>query len=368
MQVPLLDLHRQYEPIKDEIKIEIAKLMEEHKYILGPKVAEFERKIEQFLGVKHAIGCASGSDALVLALIALGVGEGDEVITTPFTFFATAGSIHRVGAKPVFVDIEEDTFNIDPQKIEAAITTKTKAIMPVHLFGQMSKMDEIKAIADKHNIAIIEDNAQGIGSTYKSMMSGTVGDIGTLSFFPSKNLGAMGDAGLCMTNDDELAEKLRRLRVHGSTKKYQHRWVGYNSRLDSIHALVLSIKLDYLKKWTEQRRKNADYYNERLQNIPQIKTPFVMEGSQTIYNQYTLKAEKRDDLLAYLKSENIGCAIYYPIPLHLQDCFAYLNYKKGDFPITEKVSDMVISIPIFSELTEEEMDAVINAIKDFYKE
>jgi len=304
---------------------------------------------------------------LVLALKALEIGKDDEVITTPFTFFATAGSIHRVGAKPVFVDIKADTFNIDPEKIEAAITEKTKAIMPVHLFGQPAEMDKIMEIARKHGLKVIEDNAQGIGARFEGKVAGTIGDIGTLSFFPSKNLGAMGDGGMCLTNNDELAAKLRQLRVHGENPKYFHKWVGLNSRLDTLQAAVLLQKLPHLENWSEARRKNAEYYYEKMKNIPAIQLPVIHKKAKTIYNQFTLIVENRDGLLSYLKENEIGCAIYYPKPLHIQECFSYLNYKEGDLPVAERLAKKVISIPIFSELTTEQQDYVISKIEEFYK-
>ena len=367
MNVPLLDLNAQYEPIVDDIKKAIDDVISTHKYILGPPVKEFEEKIAEYCEAKYAVGCASGTDALVLALKALEIGNGDEVITTPFTFFATAGSIHRVGAKPVFVDIKPDTFNIDSDKIEAAITEKTKAIMPVHLFGQPSEMDKITVIAKKHNLKVIEDNAQGIGARFDGKVAGTIGDIGTLSFFPSKNLGAMGDGGMCLTNDPELAARLRQLRVHGENPKYFHKWVGLNSRLDTMQAAILLQKLPHLEKWSQQRRENGQYYYENMKDIPQIKMPVIHKKAKTIYNQFTLIAENRDELLSYLRENGIGCAVYYPKPLHIQECFSYLNYKKGDLPVSEKLAKKVISIPIYSELTTRQQDYVISKIREFYQ-
>ena len=367
MKVPLLDLNAQYAPIIENIRKAIDEVISTHKYILGPQVKEFEEKVAEYCEAKHAIGCASGTDALVLALKALEIGKDDEVITTPFTFFATAGSIHRVGAKPVFVDIKADTFNIDPEKIEAAITEKTKAIMPVHLFGQPAEMDKIMEIARKHGLKVIEDNAQGIGARFEGKVAGTIGDIGTLSFFPSKNLGAMGDGGMCLTNNDELAAKLRQLRVHGENPKYFHKWVGLNSRLDTLQAAVLLQKLPHLENWSEARRKNAEYYYEKMKNIPAIQLPVIHKKAKTIYNQFTLIVENRDGLLSYLKENEIGCAIYYPKPLHIQECFSYLNYKEGDLPVAERLAKKVISIPIFSELTTEQQDYVISKIEEFYK-
>ncbi|MCF7857789.1 MAG: DegT/DnrJ/EryC1/StrS family aminotransferase [Candidatus Cloacimonetes bacterium] len=366
MQVPMLDLNAQYEPIMPEIRAEIEKVFSSHAYKLGPQVKEFEEDMQSFCNVKHAIGCASGTDAIVLALIALGIGEDDEVITTPFTFFATAGTIYRVGAKPVFVDVKPDTFNIDPDKIEAAITTKTKAIIPVHLFGQPAEMDKIMQIAGKHKLKVIEDNAQGIGTKFDGNVAGTIGDIGTLSFFPSKNLGAMGDGGMCLTNDDDLAGKLFQLRVHGENPQYYHKWVGLNSRLDTIQAAVLLVKLRSLQSWSDARRKNAEYYYKNLENVSQISLPVTIKKAESIFNQFTLKAERRDELLEYLRSKDIGCAVYYPLPLHLQECFTYLDHKKGDFPISEELTEKVISIPVYSELTKEQQDFVIKTIKQFY--
>lgn len=367
MKVPLLDLHAQNDPILDDIRNRFDNIFKSHRYILGPEVNEIEEKIADYCKSKHAIGCASGTDALILALKALKVGKGDEVITTPFTFFATAGSVHRVGAKPVFADIKRDTFNLDPEQIEQAITDKTKAVIVVHLFGQPAEMDKIMNIAKKHNLRIIEDNAQGIGSKFKDKIAGTLGDIGTLSFFPSKNLGAMGDAGMCLTEDKELAQRLKQLRVHGENPKYYHKWVGLNSRLDTLQAAVLLTKLPHLQKWSEMRRKNADYYFKHLQDINEIELPYIDERAESIFNQFTLKVEKRNELLNYLRNNNIGSAIYYPRSLHLQECFAYLNYKQGDLPVSEEVSEQVISIPIYSELTNEQQDYVIKKIKEFYK-
>ena len=366
MKVPMLDLNAQYEPIMDDIKAEIEKVFVSHAYKLGPQVKEFEKAMQQYCDVKHAIGCASGTDAIVLALIALDISDGDEVITTPFTFFATAGTIHRVGAKPVFVDVKPDTFNIDPDKIEAAITPKTKAIIAVHLFGQPAEMDKIMEIAGKHNLKVVEDNAQGIGAKFEGQTAGTIGDIGTLSFFPSKNLGAMGDAGMCLTNSDELADRLFMLRVHGENPQYYHKWVGLNSRLDTIQAAALLVKLRSLTKWSEARRKNAEYYYKNLQDVSQIILPVIHNKAETIFNQFTLIVKNRDELLKYLRSKDIGCAVYYPLPLHLQECFSYLNHKRGDFPITEQLTEKVISIPVFSEISKDQQDHVIKTIKEFY--
>ncbi|MEN6444518.1 MAG: DegT/DnrJ/EryC1/StrS family aminotransferase [Candidatus Cloacimonas sp.] len=366
MNVPMLDLKAQYAPIIGEIKEALDNVITEHQYIMGPQVKLFEDKMAKYLGIKNAIGCASGTDALVLAIKALEIGQGDEVITTPFSFFATASSIWRNNARPVFVDIDPLTFNLDPDKIEAAITENTKAILPVHLFGQCADMDSIMAIAAKYNLKVIEDNAQGIGSSWNGKMSCSFGDIGTLSFFPSKNLGAMGDAGMCLTNNDDLAAKLRQLRVHGENPKYFHKWVGLNSRLDTLQAAILSVKLNYLEVWSEGRRTNADYYNAHLKNIPGIRIPSIDSRAVSIYNQYTLVCEQRDELMAYLQGKGIGCAVYYPLPLHLQECFSSLGYQKGDLPVAEELAQKVLSIPIYPELTNEQKQYVCETITSFY--
>ncbi len=367
MKVPMLDLKAQYEPLLPGIKAAMDVVMSEHNYIMGHQVKALEDRIAAYLGVRHAIGCASGTDALVLAVQALGIGPGDEVITTPFTFFATASSIWRNGAAPRFADIDPRTFNLDPDKLEAAITPRTKAIMPVHLFGQCCDMDRIMKIARKHDLKVIEDNAQGIGCAWNGRLGCTFGDIGTLSFFPSKNLGAMGDGGMCLTDDADLAAKLRQLRVHGENPKYYHKWVGLNSRLDTLQAAILNVKLDHLAGWSEARRANAAYYNERLAGISGIQIPFIAPEAVSIYNQYTLICEDRDALLEHLKSREVGCTVYYPKPLHLQECFAGLNYREGDLPIAEEMSGKVLSIPIYPELTEAQKLYVFDAIRDFYR-
>jgi len=362
MKVPLLDLNAQYTDIMPDIRKEIDKVLVTHQYILGPVVREFEQAVEKYLDVPHAIGCASGTDAIELALLALGIGAGDEVITTPFTFFASASTIHRVGAKPVFVDIDPRTFNLNPDLIETAITERTKAILPVHLFGQSAEMDRIMSIASEHNLFVIEDNAQGIGCKYDGKFAGCIGDIGTLSFFPSKNLGAMGDGGMCLTSDDELASKLRQLRVHGENPKYYHKWVGLNSRLDSLQAAVLKVKLPYLEGWSEGRRKNAMLYGRLLSGVSSITLPYIHEKALSIYNQYTILCEQRDSLMKYLQGCDIGCAIYYPLPLHLQECFAYLGYKAGDCPVSERVCSQVLSLPVYGELVESQIEYVAEKV------
>lgn len=366
MKVPMLDLHAQYEALMPAIRARLDEVFATHHYIMGAHVQELEEKMQDYLGIKHAIGCASGTDALVLAVKALDLGVGDEIITTPFTFFATASSIWRNNARPVFADIDPNTFNLDADSVEKAITSRTRAIMPVHLFGQCSNMDTIMEIANKHKLKVIEDNAQGVGSTWNGQMSCSFGDIGTLSFFPSKNLGAMGDGGMCLTNDDELATALRQLRVHGEGPKYYHRCVGLNSRLDTLQAAVLIVKLDYLESWSKQRRENAAFYNEQLANVGDIKTPYIDPKAKSIYNQYTLITSQRDELLAHLRKKDIGCAVYYPLPLHLQKCFADLGYKAGDLPVAEELANKVLSIPIYPELTREMQEYVTDSIKEYF--
>lgn len=367
MKVPMLDLHAQYEPLMPAIREALEKVFASHHYIMGAQVKELEEKISGYLGIRHAIGCASGTDALVMAIQALDIGEGDEVITTPFSFFATASSIWRNNATPRFTDIDPQTFNLDPARIEAAITPRTKAILPVHLFGQSCDMTRIMEIAQKHGLKVIEDNAQGIGCTWRNKVTCSFGDIGTLSFFPSKNLGAMGDAGMCLTNSDDLAARLRQLRVHGENPRYYHKYVGLNSRLDTLQAAVLGVKLDYLAGWSKDRRDNAEFYNECLKGIPQIRTPYIAPEAVSIYNQYTLVCEERDALMQHLQQREIGCAVYYPLPLHLQECFAGLGYQKGELPVAESLADQVLSIPIYPELTPGQKLYVCNSIREFYE-
>lgn len=366
MKVPLLDLKRQYISIKGEIDSAIQRVLDHGMFVMGPEVKELEEKLARYCGVKHGIGVASGTDALLLSLRALGVGPGDEVITTTFTFFATAGVISRLGAKPVFIDIEEKTFNIDPKLIEKAITPRTKAILPVHLYGQIAEMDEIMQIAAKHKLPIVEDAAQAIGAEYKGKKAGQFGTTTGYSFFPSKNLGAYGDGGFIVTNDDNLADSIRKLRVHGAKPKYYHSVVGYNSRLDTIQAAALLVKLNYLPGWHEARRQKADKYNLLLKGIKQVTTPFVHDYNYHIYHQYTILAENRDGLKNHLKTKEIGFDTYYPLPLHLQECYRDLKYKVGDLPVSERLANLAISLPVFPELTDREQEYVADAIKEFY--
>lgn len=367
MKVPLLDLNRQYKTIEKEINEAIQKVLNHGMFIMGPEVKELETALAKYCDVKNGIGVASGTDALLLSLRALGIGPGDEVVTSTFTFFATAGVISRLGSRPVFVDVDPKTFNIDPEKAKKAITGKTKAVIPVHLYGQIAEMDEICSIAAKHGIPVIEDAAQAIGSMYKNRKAGAFGRTACYSFFPSKNLGAYGDGGFITTNDDDLADHLMRLRVHGAKPKYYHSTVGYNSRLDTIQAAVLKVKLKYLPSWHEGRREKAARYNEMFRGLSPVKTPFVHDYNYHIYHQYTIIAEKRNELRDFLKSREIGLDTYYPLPLHLQECYKDLGYKKGDLPVSEELADRVISLPIFPELTESEQDYVVESVREFYK-
>ncbi|MFH1699541.1 MAG: DegT/DnrJ/EryC1/StrS family aminotransferase [Candidatus Zixiibacteriota bacterium] len=365
MAVPLLDIKRETKPIRKEIDEAVARVIDHGQYILGPEVKQLEEKVSGFCGVKHAIGVASGTDALLLSLQACGVGPGDEVITSSFSFFASAGVISRLGAIPVFVDIDLDTYNIDPERIEKAISPKTKAILPIHLFGQCARMDTIMDIAGRHNIKVVEDAAQAIGSVYKERKAGNWGDAGCFSFFPTKNLGCAGDGGMVVTNDDDIADMVRLLRVHGGKFEYHHEIVGYNSRLDTLQAAILLVKLPHLTSWSEARRQNASVYDKSLKDIP-IHIPKVEEGAGHIYNQYTIACDKRDDLAGWLKDKKIGCKIYYPVPFHLQKCFSNLNYKQGDIPNCEKAAQTVLSIPIFGEMTSHEQQEVVDSIKSFF--
>jgi len=364
MSVPLLDLTAQYEKIGDELKSVVFETLKSGRYIMGPKVKEFEKNVADYCKVKDSIGVGSGTDALVIALVAAGVTPGDEVITSPFTFFATAEAISNVGGIPVFADIDTRTFNIDPSKIRDKITENTAAIIPVHLYGQCADMDEIMELAKEFELKVIEDACQAIGAEYKGTRAGALGDAGAFSFFPSKNLGAAGDGGMITTDEQQLAEVSRSLRTHGSSKKYYHEMLGYNSRLDALQAGVLNVKLNYLDQWNKQRRENAKYYNQKLAEIRGIETPYEKEGNYHIYHQYTIRVKGKRDRIRDLFSDNgIGFSIYYPLPIHLQDAYSHLGYKKGSFPITELASEEVISLPIYPELSQSQMDEVVQVIK-----
>ena len=368
MPVPLLDLKAQHAAIRDAVIAEMLRVVDDQAFILGPAVERLERAVAELSRVKHAIGCASGTDALLLAFRALEIGRGDEVVTTPFTFFATAGTIHNVGATPVFADIEPETFNLDPALAAAAVTSKTRAIVPVDLFGQMAEIERFSALMP--NVPIVEDAAQSIGARRtmrgRQVMAGESATIGTLSFFPTKNLGGYGDGGMMVTQDDALATRLRRLRVHGGAREYFHDEVGYNSRLDTLQAAVLLAKLPHLEGWSAKRREHASYYDQALAEVSGVRTPVVRRENESIFNQYTIRAERRDDLAAHLKQRGIGTKVYYPLPLHLQPCFAYLGYKAGAFPESERAAAEVISLPIFPELTPRQLDETAAAIRSFY--
>jgi len=392
VNVPVLDLVRQYESIREEMDAAILEVVRSGKFVLGPFVRTFEEAAAEYCGVKHAVGVASGTDALFLSLRALEIGPGDGVILPSFTFFATAGVVHNVGATPVFADIDPKTFNIDPSHLREVLTTdhgprtRVKAVIPVHLYGQMADMGETMAIAKEHDLAVIEDAAQAIGAEYRAstgprttdseprttdhgqvFRAGSIGHLGCFSFYPTKNLGAYGDGGMIATDDDELAEVLRLLRVHGARPKYFHQMVGINSRLDAIQAAILSVKLRYLDEWSAARARIADRYDELLSGIDGIVTPHRAPDRTHIFHQYTIRVlnGRRDALRKHMQDQGIGTMIYYPVPLHLQECFAGLGYREGQLPETERMSREVLSLPIFPELTEEEQTDVADAIREF---
>ena len=368
MPVPLLDLRAQHATIREDVVRAMMKVVDDQTFILGEPVERLEQAVAALSHTRHAIGCANGTDAILLALRALDIGRGDEVITTPFTFFATAGTIHNVGATPTFVDIEPATFNIAPAAVAAAIGQKTKAVIPVDLFGQMAPVEEVVAVAK--GLPVIEDAAQSIGARRaidgEWRMAGEVATIGTFSFFPSKNLGGYGDGGMIVTQRDDLATRLKRLRVHGGAKTYFHDEVGYNSRLDTLQAAVLQAKLPHLAGWSAARRKNAAYYTAAFADLADLTTPFIDRNNESIYNQYTVRVARRDELQAHLKAKGIGNSIYYPLPLHLQPCFQYLGYQAGSCPESERASREVLSLPIYPELTTSQLDEVISAVRGFF--
>ncbi len=356
-----INLKEQYALYKDEIDEQISKVLKNANFIAGEEIKELENNLAKFVGVKEAIACSSGTDALLLALMALDIKNGDEVITTPFTFIATAEMIAFIGAKPVFVDIDEKTFNIDTTKIEEAISPKTKAIMPVSLFGQISNMDEINAIAKKYNLKVIEDGAQSFGAEYKDKRSGNLSDIGTTSFFPAKPLGCYGDGGAIFTNDEEIAKKIRVLLNHGQIKKYNHSLIGLNARLDTIQAAILNVKLKYYENEIKKRQEIANIYKENLKDVI---TPYVEPYNLSVWAQYCIRVKNRNKLQEKLKNKDIPSAIYYPIPLHLQEVFKYLGYKEGDFPISERVSKDILALPMSPFLTQQEQNYVIEAVNE----
>jgi dTDP-4-amino-4,6-dideoxygalactose transaminase len=368
MSVPLLDLRAQHARIKDEVVRALMQVVDDQLFILGKPVEQLENAVAALSHVRYAVGCASGTDALLLALRALDVGRGDEVVTTPFTFFATAGTIHNVGATAVFADIEPDTFNLSVEHAAAVVTPRTKTIIPVDLFGQMARIEAFQAALP--DLPIIEDAAQSIGARRRIgndwVMAGEAATIGTFSFFPSKNLGGYGDGGMMVTQDEATAARLRRLRMHGGAKQYFHDEVGYNSRLDALQAAVLLAKLPHLADWSAARREHARYYDQAFADVPEVKTPVIDAANESIYNQYTVRVERRDALQEHLKARGIGNAIYYPLPLHLQPCFAYLGYKPGSCPESERAAREVISLPVFPELTRAQQDETIDAVRSFY--
>lgn len=385
MKVPLLDLQAQYTALKPELDRAIAEVMASQHFILGPQVQECEKAIAQYSQCAHGIGVSSGTDALLMCLMAEDIGPGDEVITTPYTFFATAGAIARLGAKPVFVDIEPVCYNIDPSQIEAKITSKTRALIPVHLYGQMADMESVMAIARKHNLVVIEDAAQAIGAERHGKRAGSLGHYGCFSFFPSKNLGAVGDGGMIVTNDAQRAEKLVRLRAHGSKPKYYHKVVGGNFRLDTLQAAVVSAKLKYLDGWTTARQQNAQRYdklfaasklsvidslsyasNGHANGAPQLVLPKVV-GERHIFNQYIIRTTRRDQLKAGLQEKGVSTEIYYPVPMHLQECFASLGYKPGAFPNSESAAQETLALPIYPELTDAQAAYVVEAVSSFFQ-
>ena len=371
MKIPLVDLKAQYDTIKEEIDAAIHRVVQEEQFILGPEVKAFEEEIASYCGTRFAIGVASGTDALHLALLACGIKPGDEVITSPFTFIATAEAIARCGATPVFVDVEPKTYNIDPAQIKSKITEKTRAILPVHLYGQPADMAFILELAAKYNLRVIEDCAQSLGTEYKGKKAGSLGDAGCLSFFPSKALGAYGDGGMVVTSNPEISEEVNVLRNHGCKQKYYHFAPGFNSRLDSLQAAILQVKLRHLDQWIEQRRHKASVYAKLLGDIEGIEPPYTAPYSHHIFNYYTIRLKNlkinRDKLREYLSAQGIATAIYYPLSLHLQEVYKPLGYKSGDFPESESAQDEVLSLPIYPELSEEQIEVITQAIRSFFE-
>ena len=364
MNVPLVDLEAEYAECGAEVSRAVEEVLASRQFIGGPAVAQLEGELADYCQCRHAVAVGTGSDAVLLALMAVGVGEGDEVITTPFTFFATAGSIARLGAKPVFVDIEPDTFNIDAAKVEAAVTERTKAIVPVHLFGQCAEMNEITQIAERRGLAVVEDAAQAIGATQRGRRAGSFGHIATLSFYPTKNLNTVGEGGMVLTSDDRLAERCKQLRNHGETSRYHHAMIGGNFRLDTLKAAVLRVKLGKLDRLTAARCRHAAAYNELLSDC-EVSCPVVRDYNESVFHQYSILVNDRDGLKKRLSDEGIGTGVYYPVPLHKQECFAYLGYRKGDFPAAELATDRILSIPVHPLLTDEQVQLVAREIRSF---
>ncbi len=370
MIVPLLDIREQNESLRPEIEAALGRVLDSNAFILGDEVVALEADLAKYCGTTHAIGCASGSDALLLALMALDVGPGDEVITTPYSFFASVSAITRLGAKPVFVDIDTDTYNLDVNSVEDKISPRTKAIQPVHLFGQCADMNALEAISSRSGAPIVEDAAQAIGSEHEGRRAGSMGAIGCFSFYPSKNLGGMGDGGFLTTDDNTLAEKLLALRVHGSSERYFHKWVGLNSRLDGFQGAILRVKLPYLDGWTLKRQHNAERYRKLMHDVGVtdfVDLPVEVPGKRHIYNQFVVRIRgRRDELRSFLKERGIGTDIYYPVPLHLQECFKFLGHREGDFPEAEKAARQTLALPVYPELRPEQLDHVVKTIKEFF--
>ncbi len=364
--VPLLDLVAQYRSLKADLDAAVLGVVESQRFVLGPEVEALEAELAAYLGVKHAVGCASGTDALLLTLRALDAEDGSDVIVPGFTFFATAGAVWNAGLRPVFCDVDPHTFNVTAESLEAAWTERTVAVVPVHLFGQMAPMAEIRTVAALRGAFVLEDAAQAIGAKSSAGVAGAAGDAGAFSFFPTKNLGGFGDGGLVTTDDEALAERIAKLRVHGGRQMYHHEMVGTNSRLDALQAAVLRVKLRHLDAWTAARRENACRYEGMLSDVEEVRPPTVGEGNVHVYNQYTIRAERRDALRAFLTERGIGSGVYYPVPLHLQQCFASLGYGPGDLPVTESLCGEVLSLPIFPELGEDQVARVADAIRAFY--
>jgi dTDP-4-amino-4,6-dideoxygalactose transaminase len=368
-QIPLLDLEAQHHHIRDEVLHAVTAVIDSQKFILGEEVKKLEQEIAAYCNTKFAVGCASGSDALFLALLAVGIRPSDEVLTSPYTFFATAGAIHRAGAVPVFADVEAETFNMDINQVSDILRKRPKirAVIPVHLFGGCADMDPLCAVAKERDVFVIEDAAQSIGSEYKDRRAGTIGHIGCLSFFPSKNLGAFGDGGMITTNDAELNQRVAALRVHGSKRKYYHDLVGINSRLDALQAAVLRVKLKYLDDWTAGRQKNADLYRERLSGVGSLGLPQCAPyQTRHIYNQFVITGPRRDELQNHLKQRGIGTEVYYPLPLHMQVCFEYLGYRAGDFPVSERLATESLALPVHPELPVDDLQYICDEIRSFY--
>ena len=368
--VPLLDLVAQYQTLREEIEPVIRRICDSQKFILGPDVESFEAAAAKYCHTKYALGVSSGTDALLLGLMALDIGVGDEVITSPYTFFATGGSIARTGAEPVFVDIDPVSFNLDPAQIESKITTRTKAIMPVHLYGQCADLTAINEIARRFKLVVIEDAAQAIGAESEGKRAGSIGEIGCFSFFPSKNLGAFGDAGMVTTNDQQLFEKMKILRVHGMQPKYFHQLIGGNFRIDALQAAVLEVKLKYLDQWSAARQNNAAKYRQLFSEAGLasiLSLPVEVKNARHIYNQFVVRTPERDALLKFLQAEQVGCEVYYPVPLHLQECFSYLGYQVGDFPESEKAAEETLALPIYPELSQAQLEKVVGSIAKFFR-